>query len=220
MIHAYLKSKLIGGLLTKNLHGFPDGVNCHAVDILNKIHPTWSAIVAHHTRLLCSKSPNSKHLLESLSHPFSEIPIDIWTVRFAVSYLPGLINSSLDNVNESLLMYASKWNRVDIVTLLLSYEHLDVNMQDCDGWTALMFACFYGSVEVVKILIADPRVDVDIEDYDQFTAMSHASMGNRPEIVDILLAKDNNVNASFSASGGDDQYLKLFALILAGYDNQ
>jgi ankyrin repeat protein len=49
-------------------------------------------------------------------------------------------------------MYASGYDRTDIVKLLLERKDIDINLKEINGWTALMYASNNGYIVIVKLL--------------------------------------------------------------------
>jgi len=116
----------------------------------------------------------------------------------------------------SLLMYAAKYDRKELVRyllanpnsikqnslfhfacshidvlpflkLLLSHRNLDVNIQNCNGWTGLHLACYWGSEECIKELLLDARVDTLIRtNIREDTAQDIAIREDRHNIVKML----------------------------------
>tara|TARA_Y100000780_G_C13694293_1_gene420788 strand:- start:4293 stop:6491 length:2199 start_codon:yes stop_codon:yes gene_type:complete len=108
------------------------------------------------------------------------------------------INSNLNSNSKSkntYLMFAIKYNRINIINRLLEYNP-DINIQNEYGETALIFAIKNNNLDIVKkILKCNP--DVNIQDNNKFTALAIACYYNttKIEIIKVLLkCKDININ--------------------------
>jgi len=84
----------------------------------------------------------------------------------------------------------------EIIELL---AHVDVNVTDKRGKTAVHFAAKVGCRESISLLIQQ-GVDVDITDHDGRTALHVASSSGKTEIADILLR--NHANIGIADEGG------------------
>ena len=94
----------------------------------------------------------------------------------------GCNNNKGPNNRRTPLMIASRYGRVDVMTLLIKHG-ADVNIQDKEGETALHYAVDrhtpltlgsrYGQVDVMTLLIKH-RADVNLQDKNGETALHHA----------------------------------------------
>jgi len=85
------------------------------------------------------------------------------------------------------LIHAAKSGQEDIVDLMLSYKHVDPNLQDfCGGNTALIRAAQMGHVDIVKMLLNCERTDPTIKDKDDYTAYMWALKNDHKEVANIL----------------------------------
>ena len=75
-----------------------------------------------------------------------------------------------------------------VVSLLLGYDDLDVNLKGNDyGWTPLHKAANLGSVDIVNLLLAHPKIDPLVETHKKATAIYEAAFGcNEVEIIRLL----------------------------------
>ena len=86
------------------------------------------------------------------------------------------------------LMAAALAGREEIVTLLLSQDKIEINFQDCNGYTALMNACAYGyTIIVKKLLDAGAKPNIKSSGDDQTTALHLACSQGHEEVVKQLL---------------------------------
>ena len=76
----------------------------------------------------------------------------------------ALIDSADDSQRTALIWAADRGN-AELVALLLD-RGADLNLQDCDGQTALHYAAICGHADVAKALLADARCDRSITDND------------------------------------------------------
>ncbi len=54
---------------------------------------------------------------------------------------------------ETPLIVAAKYNRIEVLSLLLKCPEIEINLPDAHGWTALFHAAVAGNEEIVLILI-------------------------------------------------------------------
>ncbi|KIK67885.1 hypothetical protein GYMLUDRAFT_36681 [Collybiopsis luxurians FD-317 M1] len=74
---------------------------------------------------------------------------------------------------------------VEYVRLLLKHPGINVNLQDCDGWTALHRAMYVGNLSVVLLLLQHPSTDMtlkDLEGYTAFDLYNSTVEGTKPEL--------------------------------------
>ncbi len=88
------------------------------------------------------------------------------------------------------LMYASRYNRLQIVKLLLEYK-ADPNIQNKDGWTALIYASVYAHLKITELLL-EYRTDPNIQNKKGFTALMLAVHNKNFKITELLLKKGAN----------------------------
>ena len=97
------------------------------------------------------------------------------------------INELDDSCKGTVLHYAVKAGRTDIVRLLTMVKGLDVNIQDTDGRTALHYAADEGRTDIVQALLEVEGLDVNIQDEWGGTALHRAAAIGRTDIVQVLL---------------------------------
>ena len=89
-----------------------------------------------------------------------------------------------------------KRNYVEIIELLLSHTHTNVNAQDNDGKTALMYATERNYEMAIELLLSHERTHVNEADNNGKTALMYATERNYVEIIELLLSHTHtNVNA-------------------------
>ena len=75
-------------------------------------------------------------------------------INIVKKFIPTDVNINWQNIENYIkltpLMIACKFNKIDVVKLLLKQQSIDINLQDTEGYTAL----FCGYIESIKILIA------------------------------------------------------------------
>jgi ankyrin repeat protein len=77
-----------------------------------------------------------------------------------------LINGQFDT---PLIVASAFVDDVEYVKLLLAAEGIDINYQNCGGYTALMLCGFdsmKGGVEIAKLLLEDPRTNIHLTNSD------------------------------------------------------
>jgi len=96
--------------------------------------------------------------------------------------------NSTDRDNRSILMNCIIENKIDFIKELLSYEGIDLNIQDNNGYSALHFAVQNGNLDVVSLLLEN-KADIDVQDNWGNTPLWR-SVNNYPdnrEIINILI---------------------------------
>ncbi len=84
----------------------------------------------------------------------------------------------------------------------LKNPHIDINIHDRHGTTALMFAAALGRESMVKILLQHPAVDINKQDIFGNSALILAVKAGNLAIVKLLLTKKNcNYNLETKGSG-------------------
>ena len=102
------------------------------------------------------------------------------------------IDSKLNEVGGTALMYASKHGHANVVRMLLDKgAQIDIAMQY--GANALMVASQCGHAGVVKLLL-DKNAKVDAVDDNGLTSLKVASAGGHTEVVKLLLDKGAQID--------------------------
>ena len=118
--------------------------------------------------------------------------------------------------NQTALMFAAggpSKNDVSILKLLLEQPWIMVNLEDCEGLTALHRAIDCGNIEAVKLLLANQRVDVNCKDGNQRTPLILASGKAKDFDMFKLLLADQRVDVNAVAS--DPTIREVTALVCA-----
>ena len=91
------------------------------------------------------------------------------------------------NDGSTLLHYASRYSKQDIVEFLLKLNQISVNATNNNQATPLMFACFDGGhLDNMETLI-QYGADINARDIDGSTLLHYASRYSKQEIVEFLL---------------------------------
>ena len=90
------------------------------------------------------------------------------------------------------IIEAAKIGNIEVVKLQLK-EHVNVNIQDEDGVTALMLASLNGHTQVVELLLKE-NADVNIQKENGRTALMLASLNGHTKVVELLLKENADVN--------------------------
>ena len=95
-----------------------------------------------------------------------------------------------DNTGIQPLHLAAFSGNTEIVSLLLEFEGIDVNVEDGEGVTGMMYAAQAGQTGVLALLIERTDTIVNKIDHDGRTVAHHAAMGGFPETVRYLCTVD------------------------------
>jgi ankyrin repeat protein len=117
--------------------------------------------------------------------------------NFDIQKITELINNPSLDINyedkgQTLLMFASKEGRTDVVELLLS-KGANVNDRNSDGRTPIMFASIEGRTDVVKLLLDRSANPNDKDNYGN-SPILWASGNGHTEVVKLLLSKGADPN--------------------------
>ena len=102
------------------------------------------------------------------------------------------ILSMIQNVNlvtkfgYTALMQAVGSNHLDMFTLLMNHQGIDVNIQDHEKDTVLHWAVLYNRPVIVTQLVSDDRVDTSLKNKYNSTPLRHAIGLGYEECVNIL----------------------------------
>ena len=113
----------------------------------------------------------------------SDLPVN--TLNSLLVQNPELVNTK-DNKKETLLSYALKRKKVDIVNLILKIPILDLTYQDKDGNSYLHLAVISQLIEIVNELIK-LKINLNIQNNNGDTALHLAYISNNTNIIDILI---------------------------------
>jgi ankyrin repeat protein len=119
-------------------------------------------------------------------------------VRFLLNTQQVDLNTRFDFVSEGFiaedlrditcLMIASYNGDLDVVTLLLNTENVEIDAKEgLHGRTAFFFACINGHTAVAKLLIDTGVVDINRKDEDDAkTAFFYACINGHADVVELL----------------------------------
>ncbi|WP_164503859.1 ankyrin repeat domain-containing protein [Rickettsiales endosymbiont of Stachyamoeba lipophora] len=86
-----------------------------------------------------------------------------------VSYLallPNIDPSILDYALRTALHKAAYYGKFEVVRVLTTApKHIDVNIQDNDGWTALHYAVKKGHTEIAKYLVQHSKANINLKNH-------------------------------------------------------
>jgi len=83
----------------------------------------------------------------------------------------------------------------EIVSTLLAYQRVDVNLADINGYTPLIWAADQGSIDIVKLLLQRRDVDVNLKDKTGYTALMWAAdMGHHKVVRKLVRHEKLDVN--------------------------
>jgi ankyrin repeat protein len=128
-----------------------------------------------------------------------------------------------DDVGNTLLMWAARWGKKDIVEILIK-KGTDLEAQDVSGNNALMLASYGGHTETVKVLIKY-GAKVNVVDKRGESALIGAAKHNQPAVLQVLLKAraDINVKNNKGATAlmlASDNSLIIEKLLKAGIDKE
>lgn len=94
----------------------------------------------------------------------------------------------------TLLHYSTKYNRDDLVEILLKDFKTNPNIQDQDGWTSLYIACDNNNFKIAELLIkynADPNL---ADNDSKITPLLIAASKANVELMKLLINNNAEVN--------------------------
>ena len=85
---------------------------------------------------------------------------------------------------------------------LLTYDSVDMNLQDRGGCTALMAAVIHGHEEVAELLLRSKRADIKIQDVLGATVLHYAAIrAISDSVITMLLDNGADVNTKDHRAG-------------------
>lgn len=105
-----------------------------------------------------------------------------------------IINSATQKMNKTPLIMAVQYGDTELVSLLVKQKHININLRDIIGRSALHHASFYGFSEIVKILLHKKGVFLNEQSSEGMTPLHYGCMKDHPEIVSLLLKFRNIEN--------------------------
>ena len=153
------------------------------------------------------------------------------TLLQADKYVVPNINLNLqDKYGMTAVMYAARYNRVEMVNALLTHganktPKIDVNLLSDTGFrqrsdsrasTALMLA---RNLDIVKLLLAYETIDVNVTDLHGNSALHRACMTDYPTLLDVEIIKTllqvRNIDINLQNEWGETA---LISAINSGFD--
>lgn len=105
------------------------------------------------------------------------------------------LSEELTEMNETLLIIASKNNNYDIFEQIYPTLNLNVNHCDYNGYTALYYAISNSNNNIFQKLINDPNIDVNKQDLTGTSLLMHAYVKHHTDFFYQLINHKNiNIN--------------------------
>ena len=148
--------------------------------------------------LQSAASSNNVGSLLMLLNDIDSISDQLWTVLYVavrddsmdvVSFLlshPAMRLNGSDSEGQTLAHIAARWNRDEILKLLVQSGQVDVNQRDKYQSTPLTIATELGHLEVVRVLLADPNLQPNLA-VKEGSALHLSIMKNDLEMLKLLL---------------------------------
>ena len=126
-----------------------------------------------------------------------------------------MLTSFLMEINVSIhsnisLHEAARHGNIDAIELLLK-KHVDINIVDKNGVTALMLASGNGHTQVIELLLKE-HPNINLQAKNGVTALMIASLNGHTQIVELLLKEHANINTQ-----EEDGWTALMLASLNGY---
>jgi len=104
------------------------------------------------------------------------------------------ININAQNNNKlTILMFAIKKNKDNIVNSLIKNHNADINIADIKGNTPLHLACSISNINIINILLKK-NVNINAQDINGCTPLFKAVHEKKLDIIILLINKNANVN--------------------------
>ena len=130
------------------------------------------------------------------------------------------INEAFNNENKNIiknreLLIISKKGDKEKLLELLSFNQININFQNENGWSALHFACDEGNLKIVDLLIKS-KIDLNLKNIEKKTALHISVLRGYFDITKLLLENGANINVKdneknlplhICASQGHDELL-------------
>jgi serine/threonine-protein phosphatase 6 regulatory ankyrin repeat subunit B len=88
------------------------------------------------------------------------------------------------------LFWVEFWKQtpdLQVIEDILAYSHIDVNLQDELGWSALMVASDRGNEKCVELLLKHPMIDVNLQRKGGYMALMYAVSWGNEKVIELLL---------------------------------
>ena len=119
------------------------------------------------------------------------------------------INTRDSNKN-TLLIYSSEKNYLDVVEKILKIKNININLQNVNGNTALYVASAFINNEVFKLLLQSKDININIQNNKGETVLNSSSKLGDIKNVKLLL-QHNDINVNIQDSDG---YTALYSATL------
>jgi len=110
------------------------------------------------------------------------------------------INTRDSNKN-TLLIYSSEKNYLDVVEKILKIKNININLQNVNGNTALYVASAFINNEVFKLLLQSKDININIQNNKGETVLNSSSKLGDIKNVKLLL-QHNDINVNIQDSDG------------------
>jgi ankyrin repeat protein len=133
------------------------------------------------------------------------------------------VNAVIDKDWRSALMLATRFHRVEFVTVLMNHPQIDLNVIGLVDRTVLHFAVLYADTAILELLCSDTRIDYTFEDSYGNTPLGMTTYyrHNREKCAQILRAHGAPFYGSYKrAFEANDEHTEqsVNALLDAGVD--
>jgi ankyrin repeat protein len=118
-------------------------------------------------------------------------------------------STSMDSLNDLLLLAADSGKTDDVISLLL--KGANVNAKNLDGVTPLMYASQNGFLDIIKILVYN-GADINAKPIDRATPLIAATRFNHDEVIDFLIQ-----HGAFIEEKTNDSATALIYAVAYGY---
>ena len=158
--------------------------------------------------IIVNNDDNSENKIEKISEPTTSQKKSNVTEKFRqfvravtskkITLAIAILKENNDIVFErdenmkNALMFASEYNQIELVKLLLELKS-PVNATNNKDNTALMYAARFGNLDIVKML-ANEKAYIDQQNVIGFTAIHIAVAMHHTAVVDFLLKESANFN--------------------------
>jgi|GEM_PF-5694156 len=154
--------------------------------------------------LMMYSDPGSKKL-EKLIEKNDIEGIKVFFNSSQETELPNVLPKASHDVFMSVaLLYACKFNKIDIIKYLVEKLKVDVNAQIVfAGKTALMYAAARGGLNIVKYLVEKCNADVNMQDDNGVTALMTLNYTGQGIGIIKYLVQECGANINIQDDGGN-----------------
>jgi ankyrin repeat protein len=111
--------------------------------------------------------------------------------KILLNFFKEFVNNS--NNEESLLLFSSKFNLINVLEYLIKNKSLNINYEDENKRTSLMYASYLGHLNIVQCLVEN-GANVNHEDKHKCTSLIEASKKKHLKVIEYLIEKNADVN--------------------------